>query len=114
MIRAAGRFGAIVDFRSVEADELDLPIAVQDLRKVLAAHGVLKASIFGSYARGEAGPNSDLDILVEYRPDITLSQRIELIDALAHAVGRPVDVVPDHVLSRHRRPHIERDKVEVL
>ena len=105
---------AAVDFDGVEADELDLPITVQDLREVLATHGVLKASIFGSYARGEARPDSDLDILVEYRPGVTLSQRIELIEALAHAAGRPVDVVPDHVLSRHRRPYVERDKVEVL
>lgn len=60
----------------MEADELDLPITVQDLSEVLATHGVLKASIFGSYARGEAGPDSDPDILVEYRPGVTLSQRI--------------------------------------
>ncbi len=98
----------------MEADALDLPIAVRDLREVLSTHCVLKASIFGSYARGEAGPDSDLDILVEYRPGVMLSQRIDLIAALEHVVGRPIDVVPYHVLSKHRRPYVERDNVEVL
>ncbi len=46
-------------------DNLQLPIPLEELRKLLLQHGVIKASVFGSYARGEATPESDLDLLVE-------------------------------------------------
>jgi hypothetical protein len=42
-----------------------LSATAEELRAILKKHGVAKASVFGSYARGEAGPNSDLDLLVE-------------------------------------------------
>jgi predicted nucleotidyltransferase len=47
---------------------LNLPIAIDELRSMLRSHGV-KASIFGSYARGEASEGSDLDLLVELAKD---------------------------------------------
>jgi predicted nucleotidyltransferase len=43
--------------------DLVLPISVDDLRQTLRAHGIVKASLFGSYARGEQTPQSDLDLL---------------------------------------------------
>ena len=47
------------------ASELQLPIPIDELRSVLRKNGVKTASVFGSYARGEATPQSDLDLLVE-------------------------------------------------
>jgi predicted nucleotidyltransferase len=58
----------------------------------LRALGVLEISIFGSVARGEAGPDSDVDVLVELGPGIGLFQYIGIQDRLAEILGRPVDM----------------------
>jgi hypothetical protein len=54
--------------------------------------GVLEISIFGSVARGEAGPDSDVDVLVELGPGIGLFEYIGIRDRLAEILGRSVDM----------------------
>ena len=67
----------------------------------LRALGVLEISIFGSVARGEAGPDSDVDVLVELGPGIGLFQYIGIRDRLAEILGRPVDMAtPDGLKPR--------------
>ena len=72
---------------------------------------VLKAYLFGSYARGEAGPESDVDILLE----LDYSQRTGLIyfgmqAELQELLGQKVDLLLADGLSPHVRPYIEADK----
>ena len=72
---------------------------------------VLKAYLFGSFARGDANAESDYDILVE----LDYSQRIGLeyiqmqLD-LTSILERDVDLVSEKALSRHIRPFIEKEK----
>ena len=67
----------------------------------LRALGVLEISIFGSVARGEARPDSDVDVLVELGPGIGLFQYIGIRDRLAEILGRPVDMAtPDGLKPR--------------
>jgi predicted nucleotidyltransferase len=72
---------------------------------------VLKAYLFGSFARGDADADSDYDILVE----LDYSQRIGLeyiqmqLD-LTSILERDVDLVSEKALSRHIRPFIEKEK----
>lgn len=94
--------------------ELKLPIPLATLRQVLRAHGVIKASVFGSYARGEASDDSDLDILVDYRDGVSLFDHFDLKDELEKRSGRQVDVVSSRAVSRHFKPFIDKDKVLVL
>jgi predicted nucleotidyltransferase len=54
--------------------------------------------LFGSVARGEDGPESDVDLLVDSGPDVGLLQLIALRDEVGDALGTPVDVVPVHAL----------------
>lgn len=73
---------------------------------------VLKAYLFGSYARGEASAKSDIDILVE----LDYSQRIGLLYAqmqmeLQDLLKRKVDFLSEDGLSPYIRPYIEADKV---
>jgi hypothetical protein len=69
-------------------------------------HGARKVRVFGSVARGDAGPDSDVDILVELEPGRTLLDHARLLLDLQRLLGCKVDVVTDRGL----RPRI-RDRV---
>jgi predicted nucleotidyltransferase len=60
---------------------------------VLKHRGVTKAAIFGSFARGEAKKNSDVDILVEFGENVGLFELIRLESELEKRLGRKVDVL---------------------
>jgi predicted nucleotidyltransferase len=57
-------------------------------------YGIAKLEIFGSQARGTAGPDSDIDVLYTLRPGRRLGWEIEqLADELGELFGRRVDLV---------------------
>jgi predicted nucleotidyltransferase len=60
---------------------------------VLMRQGVLKAALFGSYARNEADDNSDIDILVKMGRTKTLLDLVALRLELREKLGRKVDVL---------------------
>lgn len=62
-------------------------------RAALEAHGVKTLALFGSVARHEAGPESDVDILVEFERPVGLFEFIEVKEYLEDVLGRPVDLV---------------------
>ena len=77
---------------------------------------VRRISVFGSYARGEATKESDIDLLVqlkpsESRPALELFEFIRLEEALERELGCEVDLVTKEGLNPRRRPNIERDMV---
>lgn len=65
----------------------------QRLIGALRQHHVRRAGIFGSVARGDARPDSDLDLLIEPPPDMTLFGFSALALALEDVLRRPVDLV---------------------
>ena len=67
--------------------------------------------IFGSVARGEAGPDSDIDFLVDFNPDYRLWDHIGLKQDLENLLGRKVDVAIAKNLRDEFRPTILRDAV---
>jgi uncharacterized protein len=69
--------------------------------------GVSRLGVFGSVARGEAGPESDLDVLVEFLPGRkTFDTFCEAAEVLEDAVGRRVDLVTAESLSPYLARHI--------
>jgi predicted nucleotidyltransferase/DNA-binding XRE family transcriptional regulator len=67
-----------------------------DIREAARRHGYDNVRLFGSVARGEDGPDSDVDLLVDgHRGLIDLAG---LTDDLETLLGVPVDVVPSHTL----------------
>ena len=60
---------------------------------VLGKHDVVRASIFGSFARDEADENSDVDILVELKGEKSLLDLAGLKIELEELLGRGVDVL---------------------
>ena len=73
---------------------------------------VLKAWLFGSYARGEETPESDVDILVmlDYSKPVGL-KFFGMFEDLKELLGRPVDLVVDRSLANFARESVERDKI---
>lgn len=61
--------------------------------RIAAEHRGRAVAVFGSVARGEADPDSDVDFLVEFEPGSTLLDLIHLQDDLEALLGTRVDVV---------------------
>jgi predicted nucleotidyltransferase len=72
---------------------------------------VKELSVFGSAARGELRPDSDIDLLVEFQEDagIGLFELWDLNDEFERMLGRRVDLVPKGGLKRLIRPQVLRE-----
>lgn len=70
---------------------------VADLRSEIVAlarrHRGRSIALIGSAARGDDGPDSDLDFLVEFEPGSSLFDQARLQDDLEALLGKPVDIV---------------------
>lgn len=64
-----------------------------ELLAVARRHGATAVWVIGSVARGDAGPSSDIDFLVEFEPGRSLFDQVHLIDELGAVLGIRVDVV---------------------
>ena len=74
------------------------------LAAVCARYGIARLMIFGSVARGTAGPSSDVDVLYELQPGRRLGWEIEdLSDELSELFERPVDLVSRAALHERLR-----------
>ncbi len=92
--------------------DLQLPIDLETLRSVLKKHGVVHASVFGSYARGEAGADSDLDLLVELAEGRTYLDLGGLNYELENRFSIKSDIATK--LHPHFEPYITPELVPVL
>ena len=80
-----------------------------EILQLVAHHGAHNARIFGSVVRGQAGADSDLDVLVEFDADRSLLDRIALMQDLKDLLGIDVDVVTPRALHRDLQAQILRD-----
>jgi predicted nucleotidyltransferase len=76
----------------------DLKARREPILGIAARHGARNVRVFGSVARGDAGPDSDVDFLVEMDADRSLLDHIGLVQDLEDYLGRKVDVVSDRAL----------------
>jgi len=68
--------------------------------------GVHDIRVFGSVARGEAGPDSDIDLLVDYIPGHGGFAFVEFCEAVEKLLGRRVDVVTERSLPPRIRDRV--------
>jgi hypothetical protein len=99
---------------AIAANRPDLHALAAAMRPVLQRYRVRSAAVFGSVARGDAGPDSDLDLLLEYSRGTTLFDLVDLRRDLEQATGRPVQLVSAETLKPRLRERVEREKVGVL
>jgi hypothetical protein len=64
-----------------------------EIKALAVRHKAISVKVFGSVARGEDHPGSDLDLLVSFAPDASLFDQIELAQELEDTLGVKVDVV---------------------
>ncbi len=83
-----------------------LGLNVSNLDHILTNYGVSTMSVFGSYAKGDAHADSDVDLLVKFHKPIGLLKFIRLERELAEALGRDVDLVSEVALSPYLRDEV--------
>ena len=92
----------------------DVEDRVAELAPVLRALGVERVRLFGSFARGDQTDNSDVDLLVHFRPsDLTFDNLFDAAETFERELGRPADVLTPGGLSPHIGPHILREARDV-
>jgi hypothetical protein len=92
---------------------------IPDIKKkiipILKRHAVKKASIFGSFARGEVKARSDVDLLIEYKTNNkSLFDLVNLRDELEGILGRKVDIVTYNSIYWRLRDQILSEQVMIL
>ena len=76
------------------------------LRELCERYGIASLEVFGSVARGDAGPDSDIDLLFSLKPGMRLGWEIEdLTEGLSEILGRRVDLVSRRAIHRRMRDH---------
>ena len=112
--------GSLIERFLAEADRhppqlTDVLRSLREHESDLRAKGVVALWVFGSVARGDARPDSDIDLLIDFAPEtkpslLTLSGlRLDLTDAL----GRPVDLGERRALKPRVAAASEREMVRV-
>ena len=91
--------------------------AIQAKRDVIVAlaakHGAHNVRVFGSITRDEAGPQSDVDILVDLDSDRSLLELGGLLMDLEELLGRKVDVVTEKGLHWYIRDKVLKEAVQL-
>lgn len=82
-------------------------IDAESVARICERYGIARLDIFGSVARGDADPESDIDVLYLLVPGAHLGWNIEhLADELSEVLGRPVDLVSRNALHERIRDHV--------
>jgi len=94
-------------------DQKDILAILKKQRNALDEFGVRSIALFGSYARGEARRDSDIDVLVEFNRPVGLFEFARLKLYLEKLFGREVDLVTPEALRKEMRDDILREAFHV-
>lgn len=93
----------------------DPAVLLHDNRRAIkglaAKHGVRSIRVFGSVARGDAQRDSDVDLLVDFKPGRSIFDQAALLVELRELLGRDVDVVTPEGLRDRIRERVLREAV---
>lgn len=84
------------------------------IRPIVQKHGIQDVYLFGSYARGEANRNSDVDIYCDKGDVDTLWKHSALVDELSEALNKDVDVITiGSQMDDYFRQQLEMDMIKI-
>lgn len=94
----------------------ELEVITTKIIPILRKHGVVHASIFGSYARGDYKKNSDIDILVEFQQGMkrSLLDIVELKQCMEDDTGRTIDIVTKNGLHQEIQKYVYKDIIQII
>jgi predicted nucleotidyltransferase len=81
----------------------------KEIIQIASRHGATNVRVFGSVARGEARPDSDIDFLVTLEANRSLLDLARLLRELQALLDRPVDVVTEAGLRPRLRPQVLKE-----
>ncbi len=85
----------------------------EEILQVAKRHGVTRVRVFGSMARGDAVPKSDVDLLVDVGPNPSPWFPGGLVADLEQLLGRPVQVITERGLDVLLRDRVLREAVQL-
>jgi len=77
----------------------------------LTKHGAKKIGLFGSVARGEERPDSDIDVLVEFSGDPSLLDVVIIEQEVSQLLGKKIDLVTEEALSPYIKDKVMKEVV---
>ncbi|MCL5959164.1 MAG: nucleotidyltransferase family protein [Chloroflexi bacterium] len=83
----------------------------EEILRIVRSHGAVRVRVFGSMARGLAGPESDVDVLVDLEPGRSILDVIAIKQDLEDLLGREVDVVTEAAISPYIRDEVLKEAV---
>ena len=85
----------------------------EEVLRIATSHGARNVQVFGSLARGEARPDSDIDLLVKLDPGRSLLDLVAIKQDLEDLLGCQVDVVTEAALSPYIREEVLKEAVSL-
>ena len=82
-----------------------------EIQRVASKHGAYNIRVFGSVARGEARPDSDIDLLIEKGPTTSSWFPAGLVLELEEMLGRRVEIVTETALNPDLRERVHREAI---
>lgn len=110
------RNGYITDLikKDIDSNILTIKQIKEIIKPIMAKHNIKEIYLFGSYARGEANRNSDVDIYCESGDLISLYDEINFKEELENALGKKVDIVTiGSDMHEYFRKQLEEDMIKL-
>lgn len=85
----------------------------EEIIKLASKHGARNIRVFGSVARGEERPDSDLDLLIDLEPGRSLMDHAALLLELQDLLGQEVDVVTEKGVRERYRDRVLKEAVPI-
>lgn len=79
--------------------------------EIARRYGASNVRVFGSVARGDSGPDSDLDLIVRFEPSRSLLDHGGLVMDLRELLGIRVDVIDEDAMRSRFREHVMREAI---
>ena len=81
---------------------------------ILKKHGVSKAGIFGSYARGEQNSKSDIDFLIKIKDEASLTDLIKLKLLIQKNLNKKIDLVEYETIRPELKDRILNEEIRIM
>jgi|SRR3989344_5676358 len=95
--------------KRIKKDKMTLKIV-----KTLKENGIKRASVFGSYARGEQKKESDIDIIIEPKKGMGLFNFVGVKMDLENKLKKKVDLITYKSINPYLKAYIKREQIRIL